>query len=117
MCIPNDPNELDALYAEAARMDRVIEALFPRSPRAGARPTRTPSLPAAGAGNADIRQDIPLEEIPADIIEAALNVERFFRSRNITGWKLAGCMDRYPYESARAHRKYEFERDSDATGV
>ncbi len=54
-CLPNDPDELDALYAEATRMDRVIETLFPRSPRAGARPTRTPSLPSAGAGNADIR--------------------------------------------------------------
>ncbi len=33
-------------------------------------------------------------KVPDEIVEAALQVERYFKEQNIKGWKLAGCADR-----------------------
>lgn len=57
MCFPNDTDELDRIVRESAYIDSVIDALKPRSPRAGGEQIPAPSLPAAGAGYADSRPD------------------------------------------------------------
>lgn len=57
MCMPNQTDELRRIFNEADYIDRCIELLKPRSPRAGGEQIPAPSLPAAGAGDADSRLD------------------------------------------------------------
>lgn len=53
MCFPNQPDELARILRESAYIDRVIESLNPRSPRASGAQSPAPSLPDAGSGNVD----------------------------------------------------------------
>lgn len=53
MCFPNDPDELRQILREMDYIDRCIDLLNPRSPRARRAQSPAPSLPAAGAGIVD----------------------------------------------------------------
>lgn len=57
MCFPNDPDELHRIFNEADYIDRCIELLKPRSPRAGGAVSAPPNSPDADSGKADSWHD------------------------------------------------------------
>lgn len=58
MCLPNDPDELRRIFNEADYIDRCIELLKPRGPRAmSGRRSPAPTPPDAGSGYVDSRLD------------------------------------------------------------
>ena len=66
MCFPNEPDELERIMRDSRVVDWFIEELT-RSPRAGGEQSSAPSLPAAGVGYVDSRQEPTPAAAPAPL--------------------------------------------------